>query len=105
VEGVPEGNPAPLDVETLAGRSVLTLITHRGPLDVSFVPEGTSGYADLVTRGARRPIAGHGEVPVADLADVITSKAAAGRPKDIRQLPTLRRILARLRSPGTEPSP
>lgn len=101
VQGVPEGVPAPLDAEALAGRSVLTLTTNHGPLDVSFVPEGTSGYADLATRATRRPLAGHDEVPVADLADVIASKAAAGRAKDLRQLPSLRRLLARLRPPVT----
>jgi hypothetical protein len=97
VEGLAEGIPAPLDAEALAGRFVVTLITDHGPLDLSFVPEGTSGYADLASRAAHRPITAYGDVPVADLADVIASKAAAGRAKDLSQLPSLRRLLDRLR--------
>jgi hypothetical protein len=101
VEGVPEGVAAPLDAEVLAGRSVLTLLTGHGPLDISFVPEGTVGYDDLASRAARLAVGGHVGVPVADLADVIASKEAAGRAKDLRQLPSLRRLLARLRPPAT----
>jgi hypothetical protein len=99
VEGVPEGIPAPLDADTLAGRNVITMLTDHGPLDVSFCPEGTAGYADLAARAARLAVGDHPGVPVADLADVIASKEAAGRAKDLRQLPALRRLLARLRPP------
>ncbi len=49
-------------------------MTSRGRLDISFVPDGTTGYADL--------------------ADVIRSKQAANRPKDQRVLMTLREIVA-----------
>lgn len=101
VDGVPEGITAPLDAETLATRSVLTLVTDHGPLDLSFVPEGTTGYEDLASRASRLKVSDHAGVPVADLADVIASKEAAGRAKDLRQLPSLRRLLARLRRPDT----
>jgi hypothetical protein len=101
VEGVPEGVAAPLDAETLAGRSVLTLVTDHGPLDLSFTPEGTAGYDDLASRATRLSVGDHTGVPVADLADVIASKEAAGRAKDLRQLPSLRRLLALLRRPVT----
>ncbi|MGH9077071.1 MAG: hypothetical protein ACRDY0_06405 [Acidimicrobiales bacterium] len=101
VEGEPQGVPAPLDADTLASRQVLTLLTDHGPLDVSFVPEGTTGYADLATRAVRLAVGNHPGVPVADLADVIASKEAAGRAKDLRQLPSLRRLLGRLRPPPT----
>ncbi len=99
VEGVPEGVPAPLDTATLAARPVLTLLTDHGPLDISMTPEGTTGYADLATRAVRLAVGDHPNVPVADLADVIASKEAAGRAKDLRQLPSLRRLLHRLRPP------
>jgi hypothetical protein len=99
VDGVPEGITAPLDAETLATRSVLTLVTEHGPLDLSFVPEGTTGYEDLASRSTRLAVGDHAGVPVADLADVIASKEAAGRAKDLRQLPSLRRLLTRLRRP------
>jgi len=101
VDGVPSGVAAPLDAETLASRSVLTLVTDYGPLDLSFVPEGTAGYEDLASRASRLTVGHHAGVPVADLADVIASKEAAGRAKDLRQLPSLRRLLARLRRPTT----
>lgn len=100
VAGQPEGVPAPLDVEVLARSPVLTLVTRFGPLDVSFVPDGTGGYHDLIHRAARIAISGLPGVAVADLADVIASKAAAGRAKDLAQLPSLRRLLARLRPPA-----
>jgi len=60
---------------------------------------------DLVRRATRRRIGDHPGVPVADLADVIASKAAAGRAKDLLQLPALRRLLERLRTadPGRTP--
>ncbi len=99
VGGEPQGVPAPLDADTLATRPVITLITDHGPLDVSFTPEGTTGYADLATRAVRLAVGDHPNVPVADLADVIASKEAAGRAKDLRQLPSLRRLLDRLRPP------
>lgn len=89
--------PAPFDAQALAARPVITLITNHGTLVVSFVPEGTTGYAELAAREVRLPVGDHPGVPVADLADVIASKEAAGRAKDLRQLPSLRRLLARLR--------
>lgn len=101
VEGVPEGVPAPLDAQALAGRPVITMLTDHGPLDVSFTPEGTTGYTDLASRAVRLAVGDHPGVPVADLADIIASKEAAGRAKDLRQLPSLRRLLTRLRPPTT----
>jgi hypothetical protein len=96
---VPEGVPAPLDAKALAGHSVINMVTDNGPLDISFTPEGTTGYADLAARAVHLVVGDHPGVPVADLADVIASKEAAGRAKDLRQLPSLRRLLARLRPP------
>jgi hypothetical protein len=99
VLGDPSGLPAPLDAAQLAGLSVLTLITDHGPLDVTFHPDGVGGYAELAPRASLRPVGEHPGVPVADLADVIASKTAAGRAKDLTHLPSLRRLLARLRPP------
>jgi len=96
VLGEPQGVRAPLDADQLAGLTVVTLLTDHGPLDLTFRPDGTDGYDDLARRATSRPVGDHPGVPVADLADVIASKEAAGRPKDLRALPTLRRLLARL---------
>jgi hypothetical protein len=64
------------------------LTSPFGEFDISFVPSGTEGYDDLARRA--QVIESHGEaVPVADLDDVIRSKEAAGRPKDILHLPIL----------------
>lgn len=81
------------DAESLAAAGVRNLETSHGDLDISMVPHGTDGYADLVREAEQLEILGV-VVPVASLADVIRSKQAANRPKDQRVLPTLRRILA-----------
>lgn len=64
------------------------LTSPYGEFDISFVPSGTEGYNDLARNA--QVIESHGEpVPVADLDDVIRSKEAAGRAKDIVHLPLL----------------
>jgi predicted nucleotidyltransferase len=68
-------------------------MTDHGDLDISFVPNGTHGYADLVRDATEMEIDGV-RVSVASLADIIRSKQAANRDKDLRVLPVLRRILA-----------
>ena len=92
----PEGVAFPRDALFLSGVALLNLITRAGDLDLSFTPTGTSGYADLAANSSLVPI--HGlRVPVASLEDVIRSKEAANRPKDLRTLPTLRRLLEEIR--------
>lgn len=81
------------DAESLAVAGVWNLRTAHGELDISMVPNGTEGYADLVRDAVETSILGV-VVPVASLADVIRSKQAANRPKDQRALPVLREILA-----------
>jgi hypothetical protein len=67
------------------------LICPYGEFDISFHPSGfADGYTDLILRAHKVLVDGI-EVPVADLSDVIRSKEAAGRPKDIRVLPILYR--------------
>jgi hypothetical protein len=93
----PEGVPFPVDAEALTGAEIWTLTTSSGDLDVCFMPAGTRGYDDL-SREATREHLGRGlDVMVASLRDVIRSKEAAGRDKDIAQLPLLRRTLEQLR--------
>lgn len=82
------------DAESLAAAGVWDLRTQFGDLDISMVPNGTTGYADLVREAEDVEVMGV-VVPVASLADVIRSKQAANRPKDQRVLPVLREILAR----------
>ena len=99
VPGDPGGVTVPLDRHTF-DQDVLCLITRYGPLDISFVPDGTAGYEGLARAAVIRPIGDHPGVRIADLADIIESKSAAGRAKDLAQLPALRRLLHRLRPPG-----
>jgi hypothetical protein len=92
----PAGVPFPRDAAFLSRLSLLNLVTRAGDLDLSFMPAGTTGYHDLATRAALVPV--HGiEVRVAALEDVIRSKEAANRPKDLRTLPMLRHLLAEIR--------
>ena len=81
------------DATSLAAVGEWNLLTPFGRIDLSLVPNGTSGYADLVREATDVDIVGV-VAPVASLADVIRSKQAANRPKDQRVLPTLREILA-----------
>ncbi|MFB9315328.1 hypothetical protein [Nocardioides plantarum] len=95
-DGIDDGLPFEHDGASLAAADVWNLVTDRGDLDISMVPSGTDGYADLLTDSAGTEIMGVG-VRVASLADVIRSKQAANRPKDQRVLPTLRELLDRRR--------
>jgi hypothetical protein len=87
------------DAASLANVQMLNLTCPHGDFDLAFVPSGTSGYEDLVL-GATPIRVGALEVLVASLVDVIRSKEAAGRPKDIAVLPILER---HARSMGDEP--
>ena len=94
VEGEPDGIPFDPHPASLRQVTTMTLITANGPLDLCFRPAGfADGYECLNANSVTIAVAAV-EVPVASLADVVTSKRAAGRPKDIVALPTLE---ARLR--------
>jgi hypothetical protein len=93
---VPEGLPFDHDGASLSRARIWNLTTPFGEFDVSFIPSGTEGYDDLARHA--HVIDAYGQaVPVADLDDVIRSKEAAGRPKDILHLPILLRTSRRLR--------
>ena len=93
-EGVPDGLPFDHDPESLDAAGVWNLTTDLGDLDISFIPTGTDGFADL-DRSARATEVYGVVVRIASLQDIVRSKQAANRPKDQRVLPTLRDILAR----------
>ena len=91
------GVPFVIDEVTLAGADLWTLVTRAGELDLVFEPAGTRGFDDL-RRDASRLDVGEGvSVLVASLADVVRSKEASARPKDLAQLPLLRQTLERRR--------
>jgi hypothetical protein len=92
--GEPEGLPFAHDADSLAESRVWNLTSPFGRFDISFVPNGTEGFADL-DRDARDFMVSDGVVVrLASLADIIRSKQATNRPKDQRVLPLLREILA-----------
>ena len=88
----PEGLPFAHDGESLARAGTWNLVTDAGDLDISFVPSGTRGFPDLRRNAVAIELLGS-TISVASLPDIIRSKQAAGRPKDIAALPILRRLL------------
>lgn len=87
-----KGVAFPREAAFLANQRLLNLVTRFGDLDLAFEPAGIAGFADLASRAEPFTIQGTA-VPVARLEDVIRSKEAANRPKDLRALPMLRLLL------------
>lgn len=91
----PDGVAFPHDPSLLGAANSWTLITTLGDLDLVLEPAGTRGYEDLkvdaeiMNVAADPPLA----VWVASLEDIIRSKQAAGRAKDLAALPLLRQTL------------
>lgn len=97
IADAPAGLEVPLDGAMLAGFQNLSFDTPFGQIDLVLLPDGTRGYEDLVRAATRLRVSEDLEVPVAQLADVVRSKAAAGRAKDHAQLPILREALEQSR--------
>ena len=94
VSGDPDGVPFEPHADMLRQVELMTLITEQGPLDLCFTPDGfPDGFSTLSKHASAVELAAI-DVPVASLEDVVASKRAAGRPKDIVALPPLE---ARLR--------
>jgi len=92
----------PWDPVLLERMGSVRTATKFGVLDIVFRPDGTDGYDDLVRRAAFIVVSGVA-APVAALDDIIRSKAAAGRPKDVVALPKLEELAEALRrSPQRE---
>jgi hypothetical protein len=91
-DAVDEEFPFDHDGRSLAASSVWNLICPYGEFDISFVPSGIAGgYQELAVRAHSMRVDAV-DVVVADLSDVIRSKEAAGRPKDLQVLPILYRF-------------
>lgn len=89
--GAEEGVEFPLDERSFDAFTAMALTTKHGWLDVCLRPDGTGGYADLAQGAERYEVAGLA-IQVASLDDIIRSKRAAGRNKDLAQLPLLREL-------------
>jgi hypothetical protein len=93
-ESEPDGLEFDHGALLLSRLEILNLVTDAGDLDLSLSPSGTRGFEDLTRDAVRMEILGV-STRVASLADVVRSKEAAGRMKDLAALPTLRRLLER----------
>jgi hypothetical protein len=96
-EDTPEGLPFACDPEFFERVELVNLITPHGALDISFVPSGTQGYSDLIAKARSLELGPELEPAIASLEDIIRSKEAANRPKDVAALPILRTLLAEIR--------
>lgn len=101
-ESESEGLPFAHDGGSLARADTWNLICRAGPFDVTLRPSGTKGFEDLARR-ARLVTVNGVDTPLADLADVVRSKRAADRPKDIEVLPALEEALRRRDDPQPLP--
>jgi hypothetical protein len=90
-EGEPDGVAFPIDGGFLAALPLmLKLTTEAGDLDLTLAPAGFVAGYDALALGAVEVEFGEGVVVrVASLDDIIASKRAANRPKDIAALPYL----------------
>jgi hypothetical protein len=89
---VDEGLAFDHDGRSLQASAVWNLICPYGEFDISFVPSGIpGGYEQLAVTAHQMRVDGV-DVTIADLSDVIRSKEAAGRAKDLRVLPILYRF-------------
>lgn len=95
----PSGIEFPIEPRFLGSVDSWTLKTPSGDIDLLFAPSGTAGYADLKRSAIPAELWGH-EVLVASLPDIIRMKEAAGRPKDLGQIPALRQTLELRRERG-----
>jgi hypothetical protein len=94
--GVSEGLRFDHDGPSLGRAKVWNLICPHGEFDLSYFPSAFDlGYEQLAPR-AHRVAVGGTIVVIADLGDIIRSKEAAGRPKDLQVLPILYRHLQQM---------
>jgi hypothetical protein len=73
-----------LEREILAGKDFVQIKTGPFDVDLVFAPDGIPNFAEAKARGLTEGI-----FRVANLRDIIASKAASGRQKDLLDLPLL----------------
>ena len=95
LRGAPEGLPFFFDVQTLRNGLNFTLVTDEGEIDLVGEVTGVGGYGDLALQAVPTEIHGT-RLKLMSLDDLVRSKAAAGRPKDLLDLEALRALKAKL---------
>ena len=90
----PEGVPFPVDAAFLAAQPLmLNLVTLAGDLDLTFAPSAfPGGYDQLLPNAVQVRIVEEADTAIASLGDIIRSKEAANRDKDVAALPYLRAL-------------
>jgi hypothetical protein len=91
----PAGVEFPFDADLLASKQLWTLTTKYGDLDLVLEPARFERFEELADGASPLRVATLPDlyVEVASLSDVIASKEAAGREKDLAALPLLRTTL------------
>jgi hypothetical protein len=90
--GVEPGLPFIMDRRTLTTNPILTLITDEGALDLFDIVEGVGDFENVL-RASVRVDGGSVQFLALDLPGLVKAKTAAGRPKDLDQLPELRALI------------
>jgi predicted nucleotidyltransferase len=91
--GIERGLPFFMDARQFRSTPIMTLTTREGFIDVLDVVKGVGEYSKCRKRSASVKAFGM-SFRVLDLPALIDAKRAAGRPKDIDQLPELEALLA-----------
>lgn len=91
LRGAPAELPFFWDVQTLRNGLNFTLTTTAGDIDVLGEVTGLGGYGEIALRSETIDLYG-AKVRILSLPDLIRSKAAAGRAKDLVDLEALRRL-------------
>ena len=99
-EGEPDGVAFPCDGAFIEAQPLmLNLTTDVGDVDLTLSPAGfPTGYDELVHRSVAIDIGDGAATRIAALDDVIASKRAAGRNKDIPALPYLDALAEEIRA-------
>jgi predicted nucleotidyltransferase len=106
LRGLPPGLPCDVDEHALKMGTNFTLDLGGEPLDLLAEMSGIGGYDQIIANAEEMDVAGK-RVKVLALADLIRTKRAAGRPKDLAALPVLEATLdmiQRARGEGTPSS-
>ena len=96
---IDEDVPVSLDARSLRTGDTFTLTTSLGDVDLIAIPAGSRGYDELVTTADTLELDDLA-VPVASIADLISMKRAAGRPKDLIEVEVLKALEAEAEEMG-----
>src|SRR5688500_17137082 len=91
--GIDRGLPFFMDARQFRTTPIMALTTREGFIDVLDVVKGVGDYSKWRVRSAEVEAFGI-RLRVLDLPALIDAKRAAGRPKDMDQLPELEALLA-----------